>query len=216
MRKAIILSFLSVFLLVTKSEAQHFSYVNNVGVQHPWDLPHSVYNQIDYHYYGYDLVHVGNFWRNGFNLFDVTLRRGNVFVQLEIGRRGRILSRQVTRSFPFQGHACGSHCGFHSSFYTQSIASCNAPYYNYFRQPRRPQSVVYVNRAYGNGNKHYGNHGHGQKGKGKSRSYESQRRNNQSNARTESRTQVDRNDSRSNTRVANTTQPVYRSRSRVN
>ncbi len=224
MRKAIILSFLSVFLLAAKGEAQHFNFVNNGGVYQHWDLPNSVYNQIGYHYRGYDLVHVGNTWRNGSNLFDVTLRRGNVFVHLEMGRRGRILSRNVTRSFPFQGHECDSHCGFHNSFYTQNITTCGAPDYNVFHQPSRPQSVVFVNRNYGNNNRHYSHQSYGGKGKGKSKAivqdndnrYGS-RSSNSNNGRTGiNRTGASRSDYRSSNRSANTNEPVYRSRSRVN
>jgi len=214
MRRAMLLSILVVFVFSIKTEAQHFHYVNSIGVQHHWDLPHSVYDEIGYHYHGYDIVHVGNVWRNGFNYFDVTLQRGNVFVRLEMGNRGRILSKRMARSFPFQNHVCNNHCGFHNDFFRVNRAVCSTPYYN--RHVNRPTSVVYVQPTYyGQGNHWKGKAGGKVKGKGRVKKQQELHRNS-NRPSTNSRTGLPNSRSRASQVVGESAQPTYRSRSSSN
>jgi len=57
MKRAIILSVLSVILLASKSEAQQFRFVTSLGVQQHWEIPYEVYHSIEHEYRGFDLVH---------------------------------------------------------------------------------------------------------------------------------------------------------------
>jgi hypothetical protein len=219
MKRAILLSMMSVILLVSKSDAQHFSFVTSTGHQHNWGIPQAVYQTIDYDFHGYQWVHASQVLRHGYTFYDVTLVRGNTFVQLEMGHHGEIFSQSYTRSFPFDNHVCGHQCGFHDNFYTNNVAICGGPVIiQHRKQYVRPTSVVYVQS-----NKHYG-YGHGNKSNGKGKhsgngnsstygnKYDNDRRGQNS------RVTVDSNRSRTGTatssgnRIAETTEPTYRSR----
>ncbi len=217
MKRAILLSMMSVILLASKSDAQHFSFVTSSGHQHNWGIPQAVYQTIDYDFHGYKWVHASQVLRHGYTLYDVTLVRGNTFVQLEMGHHGEIFSQSYTRSFPFNNHVCGHQCGFHDNFYTNNVVICGRPVLIQHRKKYvRPTSVVYVQS-----NKHYGHsnqsNGHGKHfGNGNSSNYGKNDDHDQRGQN--SRVTVESNRSRTGTttggrnRVAESTEPTYRSR----
>lgn len=126
MKKAILLTVFSVFLLASKSEAQGFGFVTSFGVTQQWDVPYEVYYSIDNYYLGYNWVHAQRAYNNqGRLFFDVTLQRGEVFVRVSLDRYGRIFNRAISYSYPLNNHVCNSFCGFHSNFYVNNRNVCS-------------------------------------------------------------------------------------------
>jgi len=159
MRKAILLSVLSVMLLTSKSNAQGF--ITSFGVTNQWSLPYEVYYTLDHQYWGYDLVHVAQITNRRVNYFDVVLQRGNVFVRLSVDPFGGIMNSVVNYNYPLVNHVCTNQCGFHSGFYQNNMMVCNHHHHHGHNHVvyRQPQPVYYLHsngKAYGHHkNKHY-------------------------------------------------------------
>ena len=180
MKRAILLSIVFAILFLPKSNAQQFHFVTSFGVTQSWGMPYEVVHAIEHDYWGYDVVHTSRINQHGKLFFDVVLQRGDVFVTVSIGRRGRIYRRVVTYDYPFYNHVCSNFCGYHSNFYRRNVVVCNSHHHHGHNH------VTYVRRnynhhpgnghAYGHykkkGNKHYG-HSNNRKGYRDTNSYKS-------------------------------------------
>ncbi|MTI21365.1 hypothetical protein E1176_10070 [Fulvivirga sp. RKSG066] len=152
MKKIILLIAIGAFFLSSESKAQHF--VASFGVHHQWNVPQRIFHAVDYHYYDYDWVHARRIVRGGRVSFDVILQRGDVFVELNVGARGRIFGRTFFDYYPLYEHVCGNYCGFHQAYYRSHRVACNSHIH------RGHNHVVYrpIYRQYNK--RHYYNNGH--------------------------------------------------------
>ena len=148
MKRAILLSIVLVFLFLPKSDAQQWSFVTSFGATQSWAMPVQVVHAIEHDYWGYDIVHTRRIVQRGKLFFDVVLQRGDVFVNVSIGRYGRIYNQVVTYDYPFSNHICNSFCGYHSTFYRRNVVVCNSHHHHGHNH------VTYVRRNY---NHHPGN-----------------------------------------------------------
>lgn len=128
MRKAVLLSILSVMLLATKSDAQHF--ITSFGVTHSWGMPYEVVYAIEHDYWGYDIVHTSRIVQRGKVFFDIVLQRGDVFVSVNIGSTGRVFRRAVTYEYPFYNHVCNDFCGYHDLYYRNHRTVCGSHHHH--------------------------------------------------------------------------------------
>ncbi len=158
MKRAIVLSVLSVILLASKSEAQQFRFVTSLGVQQHWEIPYEVYHSIEHEYRGFDLVHARRVpFRRGYT-FELIMRRGDVFVVVDIERNGRIVRQVIDYNYPLYDHHCSTFCGFHTTYYASQS------FHHYHHGPRyRPVAIHYQNYSqpkHGHGHYKY-DKGHG-------------------------------------------------------
>jgi len=128
MKKIILLIAIGAFFISSKSEAQHF--IASFGTQHHWNVPQRVSYTVSHDYYGYNWVHAKRIVRGGNIYFDVLLQRGDVFVEVNIGARGRIFGRTYFNNYPLRQHVCNSYCGFHSNYYNTYRATCSSHYHH--------------------------------------------------------------------------------------
>lgn len=118
------LSLLGMLLLFPKSSnAQHL--ITSFGASHSWHMPAPVYHSMNDHYYGYDLVHAQRIFQRNQTFFEVVLNRGDVFVNVQVGPRGRVYQERVSYDYPLNGHTCSTHCGYHDAYYRSHAVACH-------------------------------------------------------------------------------------------
>ena len=207
MKRAVLLSILLAILFLPKSNAQHFSFVTSFGVTQSWGMPYEVVHAIEHDYWGYDVVHTSRINQHGKLFFDVLLQRGDVFVNVSIGRYGRIYNRVITYDYPFYNHVCNNFCGYHSNFYRRNVVACGSHHHhghnhvtyvrhhNYYSHPGN-------GNAYGHfkvkGNKHYDTHQNNRKDYRDTNSYKSRKNSNDYQSRSSSRYVVENSKNRGN------------------
>ena len=115
MKKTILISILLSLAFLQESKAQHF--IASFGVQHSWNVPRIVTDQIYDHYYDFNWVHADRvFTPRGYD-FHVILQRDNIFAEVEIGWDGFIRHVEYFDYYPLDQHVCDDFCGFHQPFY---------------------------------------------------------------------------------------------------
>ncbi len=136
-------------------KSQHF--YASFGVQHQWGVPVYISNVVYDHYFDYNWVHATQVLRNGRRFYDIVLQRGDLFVEVRVGRRGFIRTLRSWDAYPFVGHVCADVCGFHGSFYRNSYTVFNN--YNYGYRYRNNNAVVinnhYTIQKHRNNGRHY-------------------------------------------------------------
>ncbi|MFT6867709.1 MAG: hypothetical protein ACJA08_002553 [Cyclobacteriaceae bacterium] len=115
MKKSILLSIFIAFTSISAINAQHF--VSSCGVIQSFQMPHEVYNSVNYHYHGYDVIHSSMVRGRQASYFQIVLQRGNTFVQLNVDSRGRINQRMVQNYNPIAQHICNNGCGYNANYY---------------------------------------------------------------------------------------------------
>lgn len=131
-----------------KGEAQHF--IASFGTQHSWGVPYYVSDIVYDNYYDYNWVHATRIVRGGYVSFDVLLQRGDAFVEVNIGRHGRIQSSRFINYYPLHDHICGDFCGFHSNYYNAYYNNCNSHHHHGHNHViYRPGVRVHVYNDYG-------------------------------------------------------------------
>lgn len=165
MRKIILLIAMGAFFISTESQAQQF--VASFGTYHHWGIPQRIQHTMAYDYYDFDIVHVNRVSQGGYLFFDVLLQRGDVFVEVNIGRRGRIIGRTYFDRYPLFNHICSSHCGYHATYYNTYRQVCSS-------HNHHGHNHVTYNHRY---NKHNNGYAYGHHKKGHKKHYKSKSNN---------------------------------------
>jgi len=160
MKKLILLIAVGAFFISSKSYGQQF--VASFGITHGWNMPQTVYRTINYDYYGYDIVHASRIINRGRTTFDLVLQRGDVFVEVHLGARGRVIGRTFFDYYPLRAHVCNNYCGFHRTYYNTYRTVCRSSHHyghnHVVYNRRRSTNVVYRdNRRPARGNNYHRN-----------------------------------------------------------
>lgn len=155
MRKIVLLIAMGAFFLSTKSQAQQF--VASFGTYHHWGIPDRIHHTLAYDFYNYDIVHVNRVSRGGYLFFDILLQRGNVFVEVNIGRYGRIVGRTFFDRYPLYNHVCSGHCGYHATYYNINRNVCSSHNHHGHNHVNVYNNINHGN-AYGHHKKGYKKH----------------------------------------------------------
>ena len=147
-------------LIITLMTAVSFSgnsqrFYASFGVQHNWGVPLYVSNVVYDNYYGYDWVHATRVVNNGRPFYDIVLQRGNLFLEVRIGRQGFIRRTRHWDAYPFVDHVCSDACGFHGGFYRNNYVVYNNRRYGY---RYRGSNTLIINNHNVNNKRHH-NHG---------------------------------------------------------
>lgn len=132
-----------------ESEGQHF--VTSFGVTQSWSVPACVNHVVYDNYYGYEWVHTSRINQRGRVFFNVLLQRGDTFVELNIGNRGRIYRTRYLDYYPFNDHVCNNVCGYNSVYYDSHYNACNSHHHrghNHVVYNRRPAVYSYRRTYY--------------------------------------------------------------------
>ena len=132
--KIIIIGALVAMAAIMEAQAQNtyvtYSYSNSYYDY--YDIPHYVRHTVARQYPGFELLHVNKFYRNHHRHYSLVLHRNGVYMEVNLGRKGR-----------FYNHA--TFWDFHS--------------HNHYFTVRHPHYNTYV-KTYYNGHNHYYGHHH--------------------------------------------------------
>jgi len=143
------LAYITIFIVLASAAgvmAQHASFIASFGAPRAWDVPPAVAQVVYHDYYQYDWVHASRYARHGHWNYNVILQRGNTFVELNVNRFGHVRRMRTLNHYPLAGHVCGSHCGFHSYYYSSFHVNCNSPFHhghNHVVYHQRPVNYVW-------------------------------------------------------------------------